>query len=118
MLVRASTLVGQLYSKENNQMPIHRNRSNTVLIGIIVGVGSLFGVGCGGGHMYMATARNYPNCVTQAQISPAKANACMDSSDKASFNDCLASKNVPQSKIDVLNACIDSHRRSSIGNWF
>jgi hypothetical protein len=94
-----------------------RNHSRSALIGIVLGVLPLFGAGCAG-HMYMSTLRDYPNCVTQAQISRAKVDACMDSSDKASFNDCLLSQKVPQSKIDVLNACVDSHRRSSIGNFF
>jgi hypothetical protein len=68
--------------------------------------------------MYMSTVRNYPACASQAQISRVKVDACMDSGDKADFNACLVSKNVPRGKIDVLKACIDSHRRSTIGNLF
>lgn len=95
-----------------------RNHSKSALVGIVLGVLPLFGAGCASGRMYMSTLRNYPDCVTQAQISRAKVDACMDSSDKDSFNECLLSKKVPQSKIDVLNACVDSHRRSWIGNFF
>lgn len=94
------------------------NHSKLALMRIILGALPLLGAGCAGGRMYMSTLRNYPDCVTQAQIARAKVDACMDSSDKASFNDCLVSKSVPQSKINVLNACVDSHRRSSIGNIF
>jgi hypothetical protein len=74
--------------------------------------------GCSSGRVYMSTLRNYPDCVTQAQISRAKADACMDSTDKADFNACLADRKVPQNKIDVLNRCVDSHRRGMIGNLF
>ena len=68
--------------------------------------------------MYMSALRDYPNCVNRAQISQVKVDGCMDSGNKADFNACLASKNVPQNKIDVLNACVESHRRSRIGNIF
>ena len=88
-----------------------------VLFAALSGVLALVG-GCGSGAMYMTTLRNYPECVTQAQISRVKVDACMDSSDKTDFNACLVDKKVPQSKIDVLNSCVDAHRRSSIGNLF
>lgn len=74
--------------------------------------------GCASGRVYMSTLRNYPECVTQAQISPAKVDACMDSTGKTDFNACLVDRKVPQNKIDVLNGCVDSHRRSMIANLF
>jgi hypothetical protein len=99
------------------------NRANPSRVALLIMVLSTLPLIAGGcasasGRMYMTTLRNYPGCVSQAQIGQVKVDGCMDSTDKASFNACLVSKNVPQSKIDVLNACVDSHRRSSIGNIF
>lgn len=74
--------------------------------------------GCAGGRVYMSTLRNYPDCVTQAQINRAKVDACMDSTNKVDFNACLVDRKVPQNKIDALNRCVDSHRRGMIGNLF
>lgn len=88
-----------------------------VLFAVLSGVVTLL-AGCWSGAMYMTTLRNYPECVTQSQISRVKVDACMDSSDKSDFNACLADKKVPQYKIDALNSCVDAHRRSSIGNLF
>jgi len=105
-------------------MENHRNRSKLAVLKIAWGILALVAAGCAdasadaSGRVYMTTLRNYPGCVTQAQINPAKVGACGDSTDKPSLNACLVSKNVPQSKIDVLNTCVDSHRRSSIGNLF
>ncbi len=74
--------------------------------------------GCSGasGQLYMPALRNYPGCVGQAQINQTKVDGCMDSADQTAFNACLVSKNVPQSKIDVLNNCVNSRRRSTLGN--
>jgi hypothetical protein len=98
----------------------HQNRSKRAVVKIAWAVLPLIAAGCAdaSGRVYMTTLRNYPGCVTQAQINQAKVGACGDSTDKSSLNACLVSKNVPQSKIDVLNTCVDSHRRSSIGNLF
>jgi len=74
--------------------------------------------GCASGRVYMGTLRNYPQCVAQAQISQAKVDGCMGSNGRADLNACLVGKNVPQYKIDALNACVESHRRSSIANLF
>jgi len=93
---------------------IRRTKRILLVLGAVTFLG-----GCASGRVYMSTLRDYPQCVTQAGISRAKVDACMDSSsDKADFNSCLAGKQVPQPKIDELNACVDSHRRSTIGNLF
>ena len=86
----------------------------------VLGALLLIAAGCSSAsnRMYMPTLRDYPGCVSQAQINRAKVDACSSSTDKASFNACLVSKNVPQSKIDALNACVDARRRRSIGNLF
>lgn len=74
--------------------------------------------GCASGSIYMSTLRNYPGCVARAQISQAKVDACMNSTGESDFNSCLADRNVPQDKIDTLNACVDSRRRRTIGSFF
>lgn len=83
-----------------------------------LGILMLVAEGCSstGGQWYMPTLRSYPGCVSQAQISQVKIDGCMDSTDQTTFNSCLVSKSVPQSKIDVLNNCVNTHRRSTIGN--
>lgn len=97
-----------------------RKQINPFRLALLAGLSGGFALlaGCGSGAMYMTTLRNYPECVTQSQISQAKVDACMDSSNKSDFNACLVDRKVPQRKIDVLNACVDAHRRSSIGNLF
>ena len=69
-------------------------------------------------RVYISTLRNYPTCGTESGIGVAKLDACLDNSTKADVNSCLLDKKVPQAKIDRLNACVDAHRRSTIGNLF
>jgi hypothetical protein len=106
--------------QQESDMGNRPDRSKTAVKTMILGALALAAAGCAGtsNRLYMPTLRNYPGCVSKAQISQTKVDGCMGSTDQASFNACLVSKNVPQSKIDVLNACVDSHRRSTIGNLF
>ncbi len=87
------------------------NHSKLALIAIF-GTLPLLGVGCSSGHAYMRTLREHPDCVDQAQIAQFKVNGCIQSSGKSSFNDCLRSRNVPESRIDALNSCVDYNRPS------
>lgn len=90
----------------------------TGVILILLGALTVLG-GCSpSGRVYMTTLRNYPACVTESGISQAKVDACMDNTDKADFNSCLVDKKVPQPRIDRLNACVEAHRRTTIGNLF
>lgn len=88
----------------------------TVVLGMLLLV--IGGCSSASNRMYMTTLRNYPGCIDQAQINRGKANACMYSTDRASFNSCLASQGVPQVKIDNLNACVEARRNRTIGNLF
>jgi len=86
------------------------NQLKFALIAIVLATLPLLGVGCSSGHAYMHTLREHPDCADQAQIAQFKVNGCVQSSGKSSFNDCLRSRNVPESKIDVLNSCVDYNR--------
>jgi len=90
-------------------MRIRVSQSKFALLGAILGALALFCAGCAGSR-YMDSLHDHPFCVDQAQIPRFKVDSCMDSSDRRSLNDCLMSKYVPESKIDVLNDCVESHR--------
>jgi len=98
-------------------IPSGMKLSNGRLIALLLGTLTLVGGCASSGRVYMGTLREHPNCVAEAGIARAKVDACMNRRNQADFNSCLADRKVPARKIGRLNACVDSHRRSTIASY-